>query len=212
MARPFTPLELEAILHQLRFVGRPRDALLLELGCYSGFRISELLSLRVDDVAEAGVVRTEIVVSRRHLKGGKGRHARAVRSRRVVLPDRLQRSLQDYLQGRSLQPGSFLFQSREGGNRPISRYQAHRIIVEAAAAAGVHERIATHSLRKTFVQRIFTLSGHDLIKTQRIVGHRSPLTTARYLETDQAELDALVRAQDGPAEIQQPPLTYRQSA
>jgi len=47
------------------------------------------------------------------------------------------------------------------------------------------------------VRRIYTLSGHDLIKTQRIVGHRSPLTTARYLETDQADLDALVLSQDG---------------
>ncbi len=32
-------------------------------------------------------------------------------------------------------------------------------------------------------------SGHDLIKTQRAVGHSLPNTTARYLETDTADLD-----------------------
>jgi len=197
MSRPFSTLEQEAILSRLRSTGRERDALLVEMGCYLGFRISELLSLRVDDVAEAGVVRAEIVVARRNLKGGKGKRCHAVRSRRIVVPERLQQSLRDYLQRAAFLAGSYLFQSREGGNRPISRSQAHRIIVDAASAAGVNERIATHSLRKTFVQRIFILSGHDLIKTQRIVGHSSPLTTARYLETDQAELDALVRAQDG---------------
>lgn len=197
MSRPFTPLEQEAILSRLRSDGNDRDALLVEMGCYLGFRISELLSLQVDDVAKGGDVRAEIVVARRNLKGGKGKRCHAVRSRRIVVPERLQRSLREYLQQATLQAGSYLFQSREGGNRPLSRSQAHRIIVNAANTAGVHERIATHSLRRTFVQRIYILSGHDLIKTQRIVGHRSPLTTARYLETDQAELDALVRAQDG---------------
>jgi len=197
MSRPFTAEEQEKIFAHLRSTGRHRDALLLEMGSFLGFRISELLSLKVDDVAEAGVARNEIVISRRNLKGGKGEHRRAVRSRRIVVPERIQNALTAYLQRTPLLPGSYLFQSRENGNRPICRSQAHRIIVSAANAVGVHDRIATHSMRKAFVQRIYALSGHDLIKTQRIVGHRSPLTTARYLETDQADLDALVRAQDG---------------
>jgi len=196
MSRPFTPEEQEKILGYLRSTGRHRDALLLEMGSYLGFRISELLSIKVDDVAAAGVARNEIIVSRRNLKGGKGAQRREVRSRRIVVPERLRHALTAYLQRTPLLPGSYLFQSRENGNRPICRSQAHRIIVGAANAVGVYDRIATHSMRKSFVRRIYTLSGHDLIKTQRIVGHRSPLTTARYLETDQADLDALVLSQD----------------
>lgn len=72
--------------------------------------------------------------------------------------------------------------------------QAFRILVGVARECGIDEvRISTHTLRKTFVARVYAASGHDLIKTQRIVGHASPLTTARYLETDQEELDDLVR-------------------
>lgn len=197
MARPFCDDEQEKILSHLRDKGYARDALLVEMGAFLGFRISELLTLRVADVTTDGVPRSEVVVLRRHLKGGKGERRRAVRSRRIVVPERLRRSLADYLKQTLLLPGSYIFQSREGGNRPISRFQAHRIIVTAAAAVGVHGRISTHSLRKSFIKRIYTISGHDLIKTQRIVGHSSPLTTARYLETDQADLDALVLSQDG---------------
>jgi integrase len=83
MSRPFSTLEQETILSRLRCAGRERDALLVELGCYLGFRISELLSLHVDDVAEAREVRAEIVVARRNLKGGKGSRCRAVRSSRI---------------------------------------------------------------------------------------------------------------------------------
>jgi hypothetical protein len=39
---------------------------------------------------------------------------------------------------------------------------------------------------------VYQASGQDLIKTQRIIGHSSPLTTARYLESTQSELDELV--------------------
>jgi len=197
VARPFTEIELEKTLARLRCDGRDRDALLLAMGSYLGFRISELLSLKVEDVAENGIARLEIIVSRRNLKGGRGARRRSVHNRRIVVPEKLRRVLTDFLGRSALFPGSYLFQSREGGNRPIGRSQAHRIIVGAANACGIYDRIATHSMRKSFVRRIYTLSGHDLIKTQRIVGHCSPLSTARYLETDQDDLDALVRAQDG---------------
>jgi integrase len=54
--------------------------------------------------------------------------------------------------------------------------------------------VSSHSLRKTFVGRVYRASGCDLIKTQRIVGHSSPIITARYLETDTDDLDQLVRS------------------
>ncbi|MCR6654655.1 MAG: hypothetical protein NVV63_02340 [Opitutus sp.] len=39
---------------------------------------------------------------------------------------------------------------------------------------------------------MYDASGYDLIRTQRIVGHSSPLVTARYLGTTQSDLDDLV--------------------
>jgi integrase len=61
--------------------------------------------------------------------------------------------------------------------------------MHALSAGSDTTRISTHSLRKTFVGRMHQASGHDLIKTQRAVGHSLPITTARYLKTDTADLD-----------------------
>ena len=60
MSRPFTSEEHGKIAGHLRSTGHYRDVLLLEMGTYLGFRISELLSLKVDDVAEAGIARAEM--------------------------------------------------------------------------------------------------------------------------------------------------------
>jgi hypothetical protein len=50
MAWPFTVFEQERIFEYLRNVGRRRDALFIEMGCFFAFRISELFALRGSDV------------------------------------------------------------------------------------------------------------------------------------------------------------------
>lgn len=41
---------------------------------------------------------------------------------------------------------------------------------------------------------MYSATGKDLIATQRLMGHSSPMTTARYLETNAAHLDSVVLA------------------
>jgi integrase/recombinase XerD len=141
-------------------------------------------------------VAREVTVARRNLKGGKGAHCRAVRGRRVPLSEPARAAIQEYLaaQGPNPPPERHLFTTSRSGDGPLHRAQAHRILVGITQACGFDAtRISTHALRKTFVARAWRATGRDLIKVQRIVGHRSPLTTAKYLETDQDELDQLVR-------------------
>jgi len=57
-------------------------------------------------------------------------------------------------------------------------------------------RLGCHSTRKTFAVRAHRAAQFDLVKTQRIMGHSSPITTALYLQTSQDELDALVLGMD----------------
>lgn len=40
---------------------------------------------------------------------------------------------------------------------------------------------STHSLRHTFATAFYEASGHDLRRTQHVLGHASPTTTARYI-------------------------------
>jgi len=194
-ARPFTEQEYLALSHHFASQNRTRDRALLVLGCGTGYRIQELLGLTVSQVWDGTDVPHEITIARRDLKGGKGAYKRSVRGRRVPLSEPVRSAIRDHLAAIGTgEPGRFFFATgRSQGGHGMNRSQAFRVLVRACIACGFDPtRVSTHSLRKTFVGRVYAASGHDLIKTQRLVGHSSPVTTARYLETDSADLDRLV--------------------
>ena len=88
-------------------------------------------------------------------------------------------------------PDTWLFRSRKGA-RPISRGHAWRILRRAFAAAGVAGNVGTHTMRKTFADRIYARLGHDLVKTQRALGHRCVDSTAQYISFREEEIDEAI--------------------
>jgi integrase len=72
-----------------------RDRALFITGMNTGFRITELLSLAVGQVWEAGQVKPEVRVARAQLKGGQGPKRRSVKSR--VIPLNAAATLEQYL-------------------------------------------------------------------------------------------------------------------
>src|SRR3954467_3669433 len=99
-ARPLTDIEYTTIINHLATAGRTRDRLLVILGCATGFRITELLSLTVGQLWDGakGEVTREISVVRRKMKGGRGAHNRSIKSRRVPLSEPVRVAVRDYLQ------------------------------------------------------------------------------------------------------------------
>lgn len=85
----------------------------------------------------------------------------------------------------------YFFQAGSGGNKAISRSKAWQIIHDAAQACGLTGRIGTHSLRKTFADRIYSwLLTHrttedepiDALRTlAKALGHQSIDSTDKYL-------------------------------
>ena len=191
-SRPFSEDEYALLSRHFRDSNNTRDRLLLVLGCGTGFRVHELLSLTRAQVWDGADVTREVTVERRDLKGGRGARRRSIRSRRMPLSEPVRAAIREHLA--SIDPeGTFLFETSRSAGKGMNRSQAYRVLVKACVACGIDPaRISTHSLRKTFVTRIYEASGHDLIRTQRIVGHTSPITTARYLETSTDDLDRLV--------------------
>ncbi len=180
---------------------RMRDRVLFVTGLYTGFRISEILSLRVADVWKNGEPAMVITVSRRQLKGGTGPYATRLQSRSVAMHPALRAAVATYLDqrfGGAPSGEEYLFRSRKGANQPIRPGQAWHVIKQAAGRVGTADRVATHSLRKSFAQSIYASTGHDIVVTQRALGHRSIMTTARYLDTSEPEVCAAVMAIDGP--------------
>jgi len=193
-ARPFTDAEYSALLTYFRSKRQTRNATLLVVGCACGYRIQELLSITVSQVWNGSEVARELSIARRNLKGGKGHHKRAVRARRVPLAEPVRAAIAEQLKEiGTANPNRFLFSTPRKNAGGMHRSQAYRTLVGAAGACGIpSNRVSTHSLRKSFANRVYRASGNNLIATQRIMHHSSPVTTARYLETDLEELDAVV--------------------
>jgi len=197
--RPLTDEEQTRLMTALP---RLRDRLLVLCGLFTGFRVGELLKLKVGDVWSDGAPRPTVKIARRFLKGGRGRRKKGVVTRVVPMHSALRAVISSYVADRygvlPPDPDDFLFRSRKGANAPISFTQAWRLLTTAAALSGIFDRIATHSLRKTFVRSIYELTGHDLCVTQEAVGHKSPLTTRRYLDENAEKVQTAIMGIRGP--------------
>jgi integrase len=116
--RPLT--EAEVALVQASFGGTyaDRDKALFLLGVKSGFRISELLSLRIGDVSQHGRLVDRVTVPRRQMKNTReGRTVRLHPEAKATLATWLLTVRQDP----SATVQTFVFRSRKEVNRPISK-------------------------------------------------------------------------------------------
>ncbi len=163
-----------------------RDYTLFVLGIYTGLRISDLLKLRVQDVAKAEgknlVIRESL--SLREMKTGKAKI--------IVLNKTARFALKQLIRGGTGSLEDPLFVSRkkdkEGRPKAIQRCQAYHILNRAAREAGIQERIGTHTLRKTFGYHNYR-KGFDITKLQQIFNHASPAVTLAYIGFTQDEID-----------------------
>ena len=66
------------------------------------------------------------------------------------------------------------------GAHHISRRIVHDVLTVTFKAVGLNGHLATHSLRKSFVQRLYDRMG-DIFAVQEKLGHRNLTTTQKYL-------------------------------
>lgn len=194
-ARAFSSEEFSVLERYFAEAQSTRNRLLFLLGCATGLRITELLSLRVSDVWETGAARREIYIQRQRLKGGRSARRRSVRGRRIPLAEPVRNAIAAHVEnGLWALPDRHLFASRQNLFKPMSRWHAHRILLRAVAACGLNsDRISNHSYRKFFAQGIYART-KDLLLTQAALSHANPLTTARYLCTDERRVDEAILA------------------
>lgn len=170
------PIKDKAKLEAIKawFAARePRDNLMFLTGINTGLRISDILKLMVRDVDGKHLVLRE-------QKTGKRRF--------IPITEELSHAFRQFGKGKA--PAEYLFQSREGINKPITTSMAYRIMREAAAAVGL-KHIGTHTLRKTFGYWFYQ-QHRDLALLAKHFGHSDPSITARYIGLDQDTLDSAI--------------------
>lgn len=148
-----------------------RNYILFVLGINSGLRISDILNLRVRDVKNK---MTFVIIEQKTDK-----------RKEIQMTPVLRREIRKYVEDKEID--EYLFRSREGVNRPISRSMAYKILRDAAEYVGL-EGIGTHTLRKPFGYHFYQ-KYKDVVMLMDLFNHTEEKTTLRYIGVTQDALN-----------------------
>jgi len=179
--KPLSDSEIDLILKSFSGPFALRNKVLFMLGLSTGFRISELLSIKIDDVVNPdGTVKDYVQVHRRNTKG-------KIKSRSTPLLKYVHTDLTNLVLSLFVQNKKYLFSSRQG-SEAVSASQGWRIITQVLFSARIFET-GTHRMRKTFAQKIYEATQKNIYETQKALGHKSIDSTTSYLQFDREDLD-----------------------
>ncbi|MCY4552997.1 MAG: tyrosine-type recombinase/integrase, partial [Candidatus Poribacteria bacterium] len=177
--RPLNNDEIRRVSAAFTGTYEVRNRSLFMIGVSTGGRISELLGLRVDDVYQNGKPVSDLLFDKSIVKGKEVSRAvpMNVDGRNAI------NALVNWHRDRygEIDDNRPLFPSRNGqGWQQMSRRTAHNVLKDAFVSAGLNGHLATHSLRKSFAQRLYDRTG-DIFAVQEMLGHRNVATTQKYL-------------------------------
>lgn len=159
----------------------PRNYTLIIMGLNTAFRIGDLLQLQWTDVYDAasGRLRDHICI-----------HQQKTGKEKIVPINPAEKKALTAYRNNCANKGAinYLFPSQRDKSFPISRYQAFRIIKEAARESGMEEHISCHSLRKTFGYHAWK-QGTPPAMLMDLYNHSSYRITKCYLGIEQDERD-----------------------
>ena len=158
--------KIESVL----FKQNSRDLLIFILGTNCGLRISDILNLNVKDVKD------KVFIEITEQKTGK--------FKKFPINSKLKPILDDFTKDKFLDEP--LFKTRFD-NR-MDRYYAYHMLKDACKKARIHEKIGTHTLRKTFGYHHYKRF-KDVAMLQKMFNHSSPEITLRYIGINQEQME-----------------------
>lgn len=150
-----------------------RDKAMLELLYATGMRVSELVSLKIEDV--------NLTMSYIYCRD-------ANKERVIPIENAARVALENYMKGarESMCEGSnYLFTNLKG--QPMTRQGFWKLIKAYAKKAGINKDITPHMIRHSFASHLVT-GGADLKAVQEMLGHSDISTTQIYLKSRQSRI------------------------
>ncbi len=167
--RILTDEEIRMVLNELQV----RDRTLFLTCLTFGTRISEALALTFGDVAGKTL----------YLKSKKGSDNQA-----FPIPAAYKKSVEELRnwyqeKGLVVDDKSPLFISQKRENRSFTRQLASHVIRTVARKMNLDGKINTHSFRKSFVTKIYEMTGFNIAETKAYSRHKSLVNLEYYLKT-----------------------------
>lgn len=153
-----------------------RDYVLFMTGIYLGRRITDMLSFKVRDVKGKNYI---------YFREGKTN-----KEARIAINDDLIKIYKDYVKDKK--DYEYLFRSRQGRNKSISRQRVWQILNDAANYFEYKDCIGCHTLRKTFGYWLYKET-KDAVAIKDLLNHSDISVTKRYIGVTQDSKDSLVR-------------------
>lgn len=193
-AEPIKNLEdIDRISKYLIDNKRYRDNMLFIVGINFGLRVSDLLQLRFTQLINDDFsFKTTFPILEK-----KTRNTRKVRRNRYIsINDAVMDAVTLYLQNNQCKLDDYLFRSESNRgsnqNKPMSRMSVDRILKEIGNTLHLENKMATHSLRKSFAYHQMVMSNNDprkLLLLQKMFGHSSAAQTLDYIGITGEEIE-----------------------
>ena len=159
-----TSLSQEEMRKFLAAITNSKHKLIVIFTYGSGFRISEVVSLKVKDL---------------DFKAGYGwvHDGKGGRDRLFIIPEKLKAELQEWIQNHKLQPDDWLFSGYR--QQHYSDSSLRKIVEQARLKAALPQQITPHTLRHSFATHVLE-NGYSLIEVKELLGHSRIETTMIY--------------------------------
>ncbi len=148
-----------------------KSKLMIQLAYACGFRVSELINLKIEDLNFEEMIG--------YVRQGKGR-----KDRIFNIPKKLLSKLQKQaLQQKEIKE-EYLFSGKKGS---LTDRNIQKIVRNAAKKAGIHKEVHPHTLRHSFATHLLE-NGTDIRMIQELLGHADLSTTQIYTHLSTEEL------------------------
>ena len=198
--RPLTNEEIRKVRDAFGGTYAQRNRGLFMLGVSIGGRVSELLALTVGDVYQNEQPVTDFQFDKNIVKGGET-------SRTIPVNADGRKAIEEIMAWHRKAFGHIsdktpLFPSRKKDGYklvPLKRQAVHKVLEGAFVNAGLNGKLATHTLRKTFAQRLYQKCG-DIFMVKEMLGHKNVATTQAYIGVNYVSVQDAVEAMSLEAE------------
>lgn len=185
-ANPIPEKKYEQFKYKLEEVSgdlSERNMMLFYLGVATGYRMQDIIKLTIGEIkqslddGEFNIQEQKQQKSwEKHIKKNPNSKKKNPKKRIVLIKSSLRKFLKEYIKGKS--KSEYAFKSSKSNNNITVK--AYSDILSRVGKSLEIEHISGHSLRKTYITRIWDATG-DIEKCRKAIGHKSIETTKQYL-------------------------------